>query len=123
MKVYKKLVRDKIPEIIISKGDSAITRILSDEEFSESLKSKLCEEVNEFLSDGTVEELADIYEVLMAILEHRGISFESFEELRNKKVLEKGGFSQRIFLDSVINKSINKLGGNENDTQVSCKNY
>lgn len=106
MKIYKKLVRDKIPEIIMSKGDSAITRILSDEEFSESLRRKLCEEVNEFLAEGTVEELADIYEVLLALVENMGISFESFEELRNKKALEKGGFSQRIFLDSVINQDI-----------------
>ena len=62
MRVYKKLVRDKIPEIIMAKGNSAVTRLLSDEEFSESLKRKLCEEVNEYLADGTVDELADIYE-------------------------------------------------------------
>lgn len=104
MKIYKKLVRDKIPEIIMSTGDSAITRILSDEEFSESLRRKLCEEVNEFLAEGTVEELVDIYEVLLALVENMCISFESFEEIRNKKALEKGGFSQRIFLDSVINQ-------------------
>lgn len=116
MKVYKKLVRDRIPEIIEAKGDSALTRILSDEEFLECLKRKLCEEVNEFLSDGTVEELTDIYEVLLAMLEYMGISVESFEELRNKKVLEKGSFSKRIFLDSVINKNITKIGDNENDT-------
>lgn len=116
MKVYKKLVRDKIPEIITAKGDSAITRILSDEEFSEALKRKLCEELNEFLTDGTVEELADMYEGLLAILEHMGISFESFEELRKKKALEKGGFSQRIFLDAVIYQDINRVGDNEHDT-------
>lgn len=115
MKVYKKLVRDNIPDIITAKGDSAITRILSEEEFSEALKQKLCEESNEFLTDGTVEELADIYEVLLALLEHMGISFESFEKLRNKKALEKGGFSHRIFLDSVINQDINKVGDDEND--------
>lgn len=106
MRVYRKLVRDKIPEIIMSKGDSVITRTLSDKEFSESLRKKLCEEVNEFLADGTVEELADIYEVLLALLENMGSSFELFEELRNKKTLEKGGFSQRIFLDSVIDQDI-----------------
>lgn len=115
MKIYKKLVRDRIPEIIIAKGDFALTRILSDEEFGECLKRKLCEEVDEFLTDGSAEELADIYEVLLAMLEYIGISFESFEELRNKKVLEKGGFSKRIFLDSVIDQNI-KVGGSENDT-------
>ena len=106
MRVYKKLVRDKIPEIIMAKGNSAVTRILSDEEFSESLKRKLCEEVNEYLADGTVDELADIYELLLALVENTGISFESFDKLRKKKALEKGVFSQRIFLDSVLDKDI-----------------
>ena len=99
MRVYKKLVRDKIPEIIMAKGNSAVTRLLSDEEFSESLKRKLCEEVNEYLADGTVE-------VLLALVENTGTSFESFDELRKKKALEKGVFSQRIFLDSVLDKDM-----------------
>ena len=102
MRVYKKLVRDKIPEIITAKGDTPITRVLSDEEFLEYLSKKLNEEVQEFLSEGTVEELADIYEVLLALLEHMDITFESFEKLRIQKFLERGGFSKRIFLDSVL---------------------
>lgn len=101
MRVYKKLVRDKIPEIITAKGDTPITRVLLDEEFSEYLSKKLTEEVQEFLSEGTVEELVDIYEVLLAILEHMGVTSESFEALRNQKLLERGGFSKQIFLDSV----------------------
>ena len=106
MRVYKKLVRDKIPEIIMAKGNSAVTRLLSDEEFSESLKRKLCEEVNEYVADGTVDELADIYEVLLALVEYTGTSLETFDELRNKKALEKGVVSQRIFLDSVLDKDM-----------------
>lgn len=101
MRVYKKLVRDKIPEIITAKGDTPITRVLSGEEFSEYLSKKLNEEVQEFLSEGTVEELADIYEVLLAILEYMDVTFESFETVRIRKLLERGGFSKRIFLDSV----------------------
>lgn len=104
MKVYKKLVRDKIPEIIRSRGDTAVTRVLTDREFSEYLSKKLSEEVQEFLTDGTVEELADIYEVILAILRHKNVTFESFEKLRKQKLLERGGFSERIFLDAVIEK-------------------
>ena len=104
MKIYKKLVRDKIPEIIRARGDTAVTRILVDKEFSEHLTKKLVEEVQEYLADGTVEELADIYEVILTILSHRNMTFESFEELRRCKLLEKGGFSERIFLDAVIEK-------------------
>lgn len=105
MKVYKKLVRDKIPEIITSRGNTAITRVLTDEEFSEHLTKKLFEEVQEFLLDGTVEELADIYEVILAILRQKNVTFESFEEVRNQKLMERGGFSERVFLDAVIEKA------------------
>lgn len=104
MKVYQKLVRDKIPEIIKARGDTAVTRVLSDEEFSACLVEKLTEEVQEFLSDGTVEELADIYEVVLAILRHMDITVESFEEIRKRKLSERGGFLERIFLDAVIEK-------------------
>lgn len=102
MKIYKKLVRDKIPDIINQKGDTAIFRTLSDEEFDSCLKQKLCEESCEFLTDSTIEELVDIYEVFLAILEHTGISFDLLEQVRYKKFLERGGFFQKIYLDSVI---------------------
>lgn len=114
MKVYKKLVRDNIPEIIMAKGDIAITRILSDEEFSEYLAKKLCEEAQEFLTDGTVEELADIYEVLLTILEHMNISFDAFEDRRKNKAIEKGRFSKKILLDSIVKQGEYITGDNEN---------
>lgn len=107
MREYKKLVRDKIPNIIENKGDAAITRILSDEEYSECLKRKLLEETQEFLTDGIVEELADIYEVILAILKQKNITLETFEKIRNQKLRERGGFDNKIFLDSVIDKSEN----------------
>ena len=102
MKIYKKLVRDKIPSIIAARGDSAIIRTLSPEEFTVCLSAKLSEEVQEFLSDNSIEELADIYEVFLARLEDKGISFELLEQVRRKKLLERGNFSQKVYLDSVI---------------------
>ena len=108
MKIYKKLVRDKIPSIIAARGDSAIIRTLSPEEFTVCLSAKLYEEVQEFLSDNSIEELADIYEVFLAILEDKGISFELLEQVRRKKLLERGNFSQKIYLDSVIEQEENR---------------
>lgn len=105
MIAYNKLVRDKIPDIITSKGDIATTRILSEDEYMACLRQKLCEEVNEFLKDETIEELADIYEVILAILEQKGVDFAAFQEIRNAKLLERGNFSGKIFLESVIRKN------------------
>ena len=68
MKEYNKLVRDRIPEIMINKGCKPVTRILNDEDYLNELNKKILEEVNEYLESGEVEELADVCEVLYAIL-------------------------------------------------------
>ena len=82
MKVYNKLVRDKIPEIIEEDGKTCKTRILSDEEYIASLEAKLNEEVAEYQVDKNLEEMADVLEVLQAICIARGYSLEELEALR-----------------------------------------
>jgi len=102
---YNKLVRDKIPQIIHEKGCEAITRVLHDEEFADCLKNKLLEETNEYIQDGSVEELADIYEVILAILRSKGVSYECFEAIRKKKEAERGAFTKKIYLEYVSESS------------------
>lgn len=98
-KVYNKLVRDKIPEIMIKNGAVPVTRVLNDDEYLEALNRKLQEEVNEYLVDGNVEELADVQEVLLAILTVKGTSYNDFEKVRQEKVLKRGSFQNKIFLE------------------------
>lgn len=100
-KVYNKLVRDNIPHIIKERGAVAVTRTLDAEAFSLALNEKLAEETQEFLSSPDVEELADIYEVLLAILRNRGISLDDFEKIRQNKLSRRGAFEEKIFLVSV----------------------
>ena len=102
MKTYNKLVRDKIPDIINSKNEVAITRKLNDEEYFNELNKKLKEEVNEYLEDYSVEELADIVEVIYGILNSKNVSIEEFEIIRLNKVNKKGAFDKKIFLERVI---------------------
>lgn len=101
MKVYNKLVRDKIPEIIEADGKTCKTKILSDEEYIAALETKLNEEVAEYQADKNLEEMADVLEVLQAICVARGYSLDELEAMRAKKAEERDGFSDKIFLEYV----------------------
>lgn len=99
MKEYNKLVRDNIPEIMIQNGANPVTRILTDEEYLIELNKKLLEEVNEYLESENIEEIADIEEVLLAILNVKGITRNILEEIRKTKTLKRGAFNKKIFLE------------------------
>jgi len=94
---YGKLVRDKIPQIIQSKGQEPVIYTASSEEYSIRLRDKLREEVEEYLaSDDDREELADILEVLYALARHAGTDQQQLEKLRAAKAEKRGGFADRI---------------------------
>ena len=101
---FNKLVRDKIPEIIKSRGDIPFVHIAQEKEYEEALEAKLNEEVKEFLTDASVEEVADILEVLQAICELKGVDLKNLEEVRKKKVQERGAFQKRIILEKTDDK-------------------
>jgi predicted house-cleaning noncanonical NTP pyrophosphatase (MazG superfamily) len=95
---HNKLVRDKIPQMIISHGGAPVTRSLDDEEFLYELRRKLQEEVDEFRQTGHTQELADILEVVYALAIEAGVSQSQLEEMRQQKVTERGSFGQRVYL-------------------------
>lgn len=99
--IHNKLVRDKIPQIIEQSGKICVTRILSDEEYAAALNTKLQEELNEYLADGSMEELADLLEVMMAAAKARGHDFSEVEAIRREKAEKRGRFNDRIYLESV----------------------
>lgn len=93
---YNKLVRDKIPEYLDNKGISYEKRIAEQEEYRLELFKKLDEEIKEFLEAKNKEELADIIEVIEAI--KKLPDFSNVEEVRLKKLEERGAFEQKIIL-------------------------
>lgn len=95
--IVGKLVRDKIPRIIQADGKSPIIRTLSEEDYLQELDKKLNEEVAEYQADKSIEEMADVLEVLYAICEARGHSLEELEQVRKEKSDKRGAFKERIY--------------------------
>jgi len=95
-----KLVRDKIPEIIERSEDvKALTRVLNNKEYGERLIEKIHEEAEELFlaikeNTNTIEELADILELMNAIADYLGFSINEVEKERLIKLQKRGGFKK-----------------------------
>lgn len=98
MKVYDKLVRDRIPEIIEASGNKCEIEVVSDEVALEYLYKKLTEEVGELLEDKNLDEIADCLEVLFAIGAKYGYSEDEVLGRRDEKKLKRGGFEDNLIL-------------------------
>ena len=95
-----KLVRDRIPEIIEASGRSARVRVLDDEEYDAALLDKLVEEVTELRAaapEGRLEEAADVYEVLLALLARQGLDAPALAAAAESKRQSRGGFTERLW--------------------------
>jgi predicted house-cleaning noncanonical NTP pyrophosphatase (MazG superfamily) len=105
MPTYNKLVRDKIPQIIESKGKKFSIKVLNDEDYIKYLKEKVYEELDEYCAAETdgeaMEELADLLEVIRALAKHHGSSIEAVEAVRKDKSEKRGAFQEKVFLIEV----------------------
>ena len=102
--VYRKLVRDRIPEVIQAEGRRPVTRVLDEASYRQALLTKLVEEAQEAsqASAGDLPgELADVLEVLRALTVTAGLSWPQLLALAEDKRSQRGGFGRKIFLESV----------------------
>jgi predicted house-cleaning noncanonical NTP pyrophosphatase (MazG superfamily) len=89
----KKMVRDNICSIIRQSGKQPNYYIAeTEEEYDTFLLDKMIEELEEFRENPCIEEAADMYDVLMAILERWDMSQLDVVSYASKKKKEKGGF-------------------------------
>ncbi len=95
---YHKLVRDRIPALMEAQGQKLRYRILDDREYTCCLEHKLDEEVAEYHADKTLEELADILEVVYALAGDLGASRQELQAAYEEKHALRGGFQEKIFL-------------------------
>lgn len=96
MAKYEKLVRDRIPEILDAKGVLYEKRIADDGEYRAELIKKLVEEAHEFEEEGSIEELADVLEVVDALRSLPG--YAQVASVQERKREERGGFLKRFIL-------------------------
>ena len=101
---YNKLVRDHIPEIIQASGKTCVTEVLSDEDYLKMVDAKLDEELAEYHKDQSIEELADLLEVLYAAAVARGYTLEELEAVMAEKAAQRGAFEKKLLLKEVIER-------------------
>lgn len=106
---YDKLIRDKIPEIIEKSGKKCVVEVMDDETYIDKLSAKLKEELAEVETElknnndeAAIKELADLQEVILAIVDAIGVDRESFEMIRKSKVASNGAFEKKLLLKEVI---------------------
>lgn len=107
-RVYNKLVRDNIPDIIKSKGEIPVTKILDDDTYKIELEKKLYEEYQEVLEatgEERAEELADMIEIIKNLAKLEGKSLQDIAYIAEVKNKKRGSFEQKIFLEKVIEKN------------------
>ena len=105
-KVYNKLIRDRIPEIIFADNCQPKTRVLKKSEMFLELKKKVLEEAKELAEvearADVVNELADLLELIDALAENKSIDMKSLKAEQKTKRQKRGGFKKRLFLEHVI---------------------
>lgn len=104
-RVYNKLVRDNIPDIIKNKGEEPVIRILNEEEYKIELEKKLYEEYQEVISasgSDRLEELADMLEVIRALAKLENNDLNDIIKIADEKNIKRGAFEDRIFLEKVM---------------------
>lgn len=100
---YNKLVRDRIPEILEAKGKKYTVRQIEEGfEKGSYLRKKLVEETDEFLKQPCIEELADVQEVIFALVENMGYQPEHLEVFRKEKAEIRGTFRDNWILEEVL---------------------
>lgn len=98
---HRKLIRDKIPELIVASGDEYETRIMKDTEFEKELKKKLVEEANEVCEapkEDLLNELSDVLQLVKSIASHYKITFKEITKYQAQKKTKRGAFIKKLFL-------------------------
>jgi len=94
-----KLVRDNVPAELSQLGRQIVVERVTGDEYSRRLMEKLIEEAAEVAgSDGSLEELADVLEVVIALVTFHGGSLDTLLATASDKRRRLGGFTAGTIL-------------------------
>jgi predicted house-cleaning noncanonical NTP pyrophosphatase (MazG superfamily) len=101
------LIRDNVPAIMAQQGKTCRTVHLDDDKYLELLNGLFLEEVKHYVENDEpgakdLDNLADIGEIMHAILAFKGIPVEEFQKARMQRMEELGGYYDRLYLKEVI---------------------
>lgn len=96
----RKLIRDRIPEIAAADGLYLAVRQAAPDELPQLITEKLLEEAQEFALEPSLDELADVLEVIGAACHCFGWSSDQLEAAREAKRSERGAFDNRFVLEN-----------------------
>lgn len=98
---FRKLVRDKIPQILESEGNKCDVDNIKEENILEYLYITLQDEIFNLVNTQGIDELADILELINTIGENYGYSFEDLIKRKTEKKIQYGGFEKNIILKKI----------------------
>jgi predicted house-cleaning noncanonical NTP pyrophosphatase (MazG superfamily) len=101
LKLLPKLVRDKIPKLIMRSGKRPVFHRVQGAELKRYADAKVLEEAKEFAGSGDLDELTDLLEAIYFRLQLEGISAQEAHERMASKRHERGGFDGGVILERI----------------------
>lgn len=103
---YDKLIRSKILKQLEDKGIKYGFRVVDTEGHRAALRQKLVEEAQEFQKDPSLEEMADVLQVVLTLAKEYGYTAQKLEEKRLEKLKKNGSLVLPVILEKTLEKAL-----------------
>ena len=95
-------IRDRLPERLEDAGYQCRARATQGRERSGALRIALQQELQDYLTDPSLESLAEINELIIALAQEDGFTPDALEKARQKALDKEGSFSKGLILEALV---------------------